>query len=236
MDVRLPAYVRLRDEFASLIASGVWRLDAAIPSEAQLARERGVSIGTVRKAVDQLVHEGLIERRQGSGTYIRRPAFNGSLFRFFQLRGQSQEPATIPESRLLARTPVEAPGFIRDVLGCEKAIRIERVRSLRGQPILLEEIYVDQERFHGFEDIPEAEIGPLLYPVYLERYGIFISGATDEISFCAAGLHPSRVLGIAEGDPVAVVERTALDMDRRPTEWRRAQGSAWSFRYRMTVS
>ena len=77
-DERLPAYARLRDTLASRIANGEWMADQPIPSEARLAREYGVSIGTVRKGIDGLVGEGLLERRQGSGTYVKAPSFNGA--------------------------------------------------------------------------------------------------------------------------------------------------------------
>ena len=83
-DDRLPAYVRLRDTLATRIANGEWTPDQPIPSEARLAKEYGLSVGTVRKGVDGLVDEGLLERRQGSGTFVRAPSFNATLFRFFQ--------------------------------------------------------------------------------------------------------------------------------------------------------
>ncbi len=85
-DNRLPAYARLRDTLASRIANGEWTADQPIPSEARLAKEYGLSVGTVRKGVDGLVGEGLLERRQGSGTYVKAPAFDATLFRFFQWR------------------------------------------------------------------------------------------------------------------------------------------------------
>ena len=73
-DARLPAYLRLRDELAARIAAGEWRTDEALPSDNRLARDGDLSVGTVRKAVQMLVDEGLLERRQGSGTYLRKPA------------------------------------------------------------------------------------------------------------------------------------------------------------------
>lgn len=232
IDRRLPAYARLRDQLAARVASGEWGPDQALPSENRLAAEYALSVGTVRKAIEQLVGEGLLERRQGSGTYLRKPAFDATLFRFFQLRNQTGEGATIPESRLLLRTEIAAPPELAALLGDYRLIRIERVRSFGGAPVLAEEIFVPQSRFAGLVEIPEAEIGPLLYPLYFERFGIFIASATDELTFDEADGRAAQHLGLAARDPVAVIERTACDIERRPVEWRRAQGSARRFRYR----
>lgn len=234
-DSRLPAYAQLRDELATRIASGEWKPDEAIPSENRLAAEYQLSVGTVRKAVEQLVVEGLLERRRGSGTFLRRPAFQASLFRFFQVRGAEGEPTSIPASRLLARLRVRAPKSVAAALGAEDVIRIVRIRSLSDAPVLAEEIFIPTALFPGFEGLAEAEFGPLLYPLYAERFGVFITRAVDELSFSVADQKRARHLGIAEGDPVAVIERTAFDLESRPVEWRRAYGSAHQFRYRTEI-
>jgi GntR family transcriptional regulator len=83
-DLRLPLYQRLRDEIAHKIARNVWRSGEPIPTEAELAATHRVAIGTVRKAIDALVADGLVERQQGRGTFVRRPRFDRSLFRFFR--------------------------------------------------------------------------------------------------------------------------------------------------------
>ena len=66
-DDRLPRYQRLRDEMVALVAARHWRPGEAIPTEQALAKSYDVAVGTVRKAVDLLVAEGLLERFQGRG-------------------------------------------------------------------------------------------------------------------------------------------------------------------------
>src|SRR4051794_3894243 len=107
-DIRLPLYQRLRDEIAQQIARNVWRPGETIPTEAELASSHGLAVGTVRKALDALVADGLIERRQGRGTFVRRPNFDASLFRFFRYQGPSGAPI-VPEGRILAREVLAAP-------------------------------------------------------------------------------------------------------------------------------
>ncbi|MEX1234892.1 MAG: GntR family transcriptional regulator [Roseovarius sp.] len=233
-DRRLPAYQRLRDEMARRIAEGEWGLDAALPSENRLSAEHALSVGTVRKAIQQLVDEGLLERRQGSGTYLRKPAFDATLFRFFQIR-EHGAATSIPTSRLISRTRTHAPAHVCETLGTDDVILIHRLRCLSEQPLLCEEIYIPAARFEGFDTIPETEIGPLLYPVYFERYGIFVARAEDEVHFGTADARTASHLGTEEGHPIAMIERTAFDMAGTAIEWRLACGRADRFRYRSRI-
>lgn len=235
-DARLPAYARLRDTLTARIAAGDWTQDQPIPSEARLAREFGVSVGTVRKAVDGMVGEGLLERRQGSGTYLRAPSFNATLFRFFPVRDGDGAPLSIPQSRMILRSLAEAPAAASEALGTGDAIKIVRLRSLSDQPVLFEEIYIPRARFAGFETLPDTAFGPLLYPTYFEHFGVLVKRATDEVSFGRASDDVAQQLHINTGDPLAVICRTAFDVEDRPVEWRIASGSAEGFRYRSEIN
>lgn len=235
-DQRLPVYARLRDDLTSRIVSAEWVADAPIPSENHLAKTYEVSVGTVRKAVDGLVEEGLLERRQGSGTYVRRPSFDSTLFRFFQMRSPDGVRPSIPSSLLILRATITAPRDARQALNCNDVIKIVRLRSLADQPILYEEIYIPSHRFSGFDTLSEEKIGPLLYPIYFERYGVLVKNAIDDLSFGSASREVARRLGLKAKDPIAIIRRTAFDIDGRAVEWRIARGSAERFNYRSEIS
>src|SRR6185312_2560713 len=104
----VPRYERLRQDLEGACASGRWKPGEPIPTEARLAQAHGVSIGTVRKAVDSLVADGWLERIQGKGTFVRRPRLDATLFRFFRLEGRGGSPIA-PGSRILACEAGAAP-------------------------------------------------------------------------------------------------------------------------------
>ena len=235
-DDRLPAYARLRDTLAARIANGEWTSDQALPSEAKLAKEYGLSVGTVRKGVDGLVQEGLLERRQGSGTFVRAPSFDATLFRFFQLRQIDGSQLSIPSSHLILRSRVQAPDEAAEALGTRNVIKIVRLRSLSDEPVLFEEIYIPTQTFTGFEELSEAAFGPLLYPLYFERFGVLVKRATDELGFGRATAAVAAQLRLNEDDPLAIIRRTAFDIEGKPVEWRIAHGNAERFRYRSEIS
>jgi DNA-binding GntR family transcriptional regulator len=75
----VPLYHRIKEDLSLQIRSGSWRPGLEIPSEAELCRHYGVSRGTIRRAVADLVQQGLVCRRQGSGSFVSQPKLEGSV-------------------------------------------------------------------------------------------------------------------------------------------------------------
>ena len=90
-DARLPRYQRLAETLRDEVVSRRWRAGEQIPSENVIAEHYGVAPGTARQALAQLVDEGLLERQHGRGTFVRRPSFDQSLFRFFRFSNEAGE-------------------------------------------------------------------------------------------------------------------------------------------------
>lgn len=236
-DARLPLYQRLRDQLAEQIANNRWRPGEAIPTEAALSAEYQLSTGTVRKAIDALVSEGILERQQGRGTFIRRAQFQSSLFRFFRFQTVSGE-RQVPESRILSIEPVAAPSAVAQALGLPAeapVIRIVRVRLLDVKPVLAEEIWLPRQRFQALLEIDLSREGPLLYPIYEEVCGQVVASAEETLTAESVNDVHARLLQVAVNSPVIVIERVARDYAGSPLEWRRSRGHAEHFRYRVDI-
>ena len=236
-DERLPRYHRVRDALSAQIAAHQWRPEEPIPTEAELAQTHGVSIGTVRKAVDSLVADGVLERFQGRGTFVRRPDFQSSLFRFFRFldangifrrpasRILKREEAAMPEAVALALQ--QPPGAV--------AIRFLRLRLLDERPLLVEDIWLPKDRFKALLKIDLREFGDLLYPLYEQQCGVLVASAQETLTAEVASARHARLLNLEAGAPVMVIERVALGIDRQPLEWRQSRGSASQFRYQVEI-
>ncbi|PMV18298.1 MULTISPECIES: GntR family transcriptional regulator [unclassified Pseudomonas] len=236
-DARLPLYQRLRDQLIEQIANNRWRPGEAIPTEAVLSAEYALSTGTVRKAVDALVSEGILERQQGRGTFVRRPQFQSSLFRFFRFQGPSGE-RQVPQSRILTVESVAAPSAVSEALGLApeaQVIRIVRTRLFDVQPLLAEEIWLPRARFQALLDIDLAVQGPLLYPVYESVCGQVVASAEETLTAESVNAVYARLLQVPVNSPVVVIERLARDYAGQPLEWRRSRGHAEHFRYRVDI-
>jgi GntR family transcriptional regulator len=236
-DARLPLHARIRDDLAARIAAQEWAPGAVIPAEAALARHYATSINTVRRSVEQLVREGLLERRQGSGTYVRRPAFDASLFRWFHFTDQDGR-VTVPESRLVRRTVVPAPEDAARGLGLARGdavLHVLRLRLWAETPVVVEDLYLPLPRFARFKEMPESAIGPLLYPVYEREFGCLVAQVEDELSIASVDGEHASLLQVQPGSAVVIVDRASLAADESVIDLRRARGRADRFRYKLRL-
>ncbi|WP_026259261.1 GntR family transcriptional regulator [Uliginosibacterium gangwonense] len=236
-DQRLPLYQQLRDDLARRIAAGEWLPDEAIPTEAEIKTAYNIAIGTVRKAVDALVAEGLLERSQGKGTFVRRPRFDASLFRFFRFQNAAGEKIR-PKSRILART-VEYPAqVIATSLGLGarvKAIRLLRLRVVENEPFLIEEIWLPRARFSALLDLALEDFGDLLYPLYESRCKQVVASAQETLTVELASPPFTDYLKVPPSTPLVVIERIAYGYDKQPLEWRASRGAAERFKYHVDI-
>ena len=236
-DHRLPLYHRLRDEMLEKITTREWQPDTAIPTEAELTKTYSVAIGTVRRAVETLVAEGLLEKIQGRGTFVRRPDFSTSLFRFF--RYQSADAAhVVPQGRILERALVTAPAAIATALALPRraqAIHLKRLRLVNGLAVLCEEIWLPHAPFAPLMQIALADFGDLLYPMYEQVCGQTIASAQETLTVEAAHAELAAALNMPVAAPAGVIDRLAFGYDRQPLEWRRSRGAAADFRYQIEI-
>jgi GntR family transcriptional regulator len=236
-DQRLSRYQQLRDAIVAKIVEGTWCVGDAIPTEIELARDAGVAVGTVRKAVDLLVAEGVLDRIQGRGTFVRRPSLDRSLFRFFRFADGS-DAQSLPQSRILARTLSPCPPQAAATLGlaaAQTALRLDRLRLDGDRPMLVEEIWLAPDRFAPLGTLALDEFGDLLYPLYERLCGEVVAMADETLTVEVADSEQAHILAIEAGAPVVVIERIARGYDRHPIEWRRSRGPADRFRYRVEI-
>ncbi len=237
IDERLPRYQALRDDLATRIAEGGWDFSKPLPSELKLAKEYDVALGTMRRAVEALVREGILERRHGSGTYIRRSDFSGSMSRFLRFRSLHGTIA-FQKSRVLSASIEPAPAHVCDPLGLKRgadAIVLDRRRYSDDELLLAEQIWLRHDRFAPLLEIDPDEYGPLLYRLYETRCGQIVARAVEGLKISTADATVGEMLGIAEGDAIVIIERTAFDFADKPLEWRRSFAEAKHFEYRIEI-
>jgi GntR family transcriptional regulator len=114
-------------------------------------------------------------------------------------------------------------------------ISLSRLRLIDDVPLLAEEIWLQQSRFAEILEIDTAEFGDLLYPLYEERCGEVVVSAEEILTVETANEMQARLLRLEAHAPLIVIERLALDLERRPIEWRRSRGPADRFRYHAEI-
>lgn len=226
-----PLYQQVRELLVSRIAAGVWRPAEALPSEQTLAGELGVSHGTVRKALDTLEAENLVERRQGKGTYIVEHTQESAHFRFFKISYPTGERA-MPSCRKssIALRAAKSSERERLDLGAEAQVfQIRRDRFVDDALSVREVIVVSAELFPGLET--REPLPNTLYMLYQAEFRVSIVSASEQIRSVAAGRDDATALGIAVGSPILQVDRTAYDITGRAIELRQSRFSTGELVY-----
>jgi GntR family transcriptional regulator len=215
-----PLYARVREHLIERIRSGEWKPGQLIANEFEIAAEFGVSQGTARKAIGDLASEGLVVRRQGRGTFVVEHTPAHVLFRFFNLFG-ADGTAVVPDSRDVKSSLAQASSEERKALGLEpnaRVIRITRIRTRDGAPLITETIALPEALFPGLAE--QAEMPNTLYDLFQKAYGVLVTRTDDRLSAVAADAETAAALGVAPGTPLLRIGRIAYGLDDRPVEWR----------------
>lgn len=215
-------YEQLRARLIEGISSGEWRAGEPIPTESALANTFGVAIGTVRKAVDSLVAEQALVRRQGKGTFVT--AHDGSrlLFHFFHIVARDGAKA-YPEVRTVSFRRDRADAAAAAALGvaaADKVILIRNVLSLAGAPVIVDDITLPAELYPGLTEKIFLARGNTIYHLYQSRYGINVLRTDERLRAVPVPRDVAQLLGIAAGAPVLEIRRVALTFRDRAVELR----------------
>ncbi len=214
-----PLYLQLRDALAERIAQGEWKPGAAIPNESDLAREFGVSSGTMRKALDLMEGEHLLTRRQGRGTFVNDQTSDELSARFNNIRGKDGQ-RVIAQVKISEISQGRANELECSRLGLqahEQVIRIRRVRLDKGRPFMVDETSMPAALFPGLADKKSFSHR---ITVLAQQYGLLLGQAEERVSIGAAIPVVGEELGLEAGAPIMVLDRVVRALNGRPVEWR----------------
>lgn len=219
-----PLYKEVKRQLTRSLAAGEWAAGAALPSETRLAQRYEVSIGTLRKAIDELVAERAVVRRQGRGTFVASHQTSRLQFHFFHIVPRGGEKET-PETRTLS--------FRRDRAAADEAVRLRvakgdpvfRIRnllSLAGKPAIVDDMVLAQSRFPGLSAKIFAARDNTIYSLYQTRYGISVLRTSERLRATLADGKTAKLLGVKNGAPLLEIDRIALSYHDAPVELRRS--------------
>jgi GntR family transcriptional regulator len=223
-----PLYIQLAQSLRQQIVEGRFIAGDALPSERDLCALMGASRVTVRKATELLISEGLLSRRQGSGTFVspRIEAPGSHLTSFSEdaaARGETTDAIWIDKRAGVADE--EECRFLELPPGAP-VMRLSRVRMAHGEPLAIEHAVVPAEMLGGGGDMP----GHSLYRALADHNNRPISG-TQKIRAALADADEAQLLSIAEGAPILRIERLTRRADDRPVELTRSayRGDRYDF-------
>jgi GntR family transcriptional regulator len=217
-----PLYKEVKIRLTRSLAAGDWKPGEAIPSESRLAERFDVSIGTIRKAIDELVAERILLRQQGRGTFVATHTEDRTLFYFFHIVGKDGS-RELPVTELLSFRKARASAAEEEALGLARGastFRIQNLLKLAGRPVVYDEITVPAELF---ADLDEATFGGrdgTIYGLYQGRYGISVLRISERLSAVHPPARAASLLDITPEAPALVIKRVAYTYGDTPVEYR----------------
>ncbi|MCZ6764480.1 MAG: GntR family transcriptional regulator [Alphaproteobacteria bacterium] len=209
-----------------------WKPGTMLPSETDLGKELGVSQGTVRKALGEMVAENLLYRRQGLGTFVCEHNDGRALSVFFNLQ-RDDGTRVLPESTTLSCS-VEMPSCLeRDQLclhGPAKVTRVHRIRTLDGVPTIVEMVSVPTKLFPDLGR--DGTLPTQLYHHYQAAYGITVAKSFERVRAVVASEEDAGHLAVDPGTPLLEIECIAFGMDAKPLELRVSRCETSTYRFR----
>jgi GntR family transcriptional regulator len=232
-----PLYQQIRRLLLQALENGEWKPGEMIPSEFDLAKRFHVSQGTVRKAIDELAGEHILIRRQGKGTFVathREPVVR---FRFLRLAPTDGE-AVPAESEILwcrkVRANAEAAAAL-DLRSGDGLIYIRRLLRFRGEPTVVDDIYLAAALFKGLSMSLLTENQGPLYGLLEARFGISMLRADERLRAVPAAQDIAALLQMQVDKPLLRVDRVSYTYGDRAVELRYGHYLTEQYFYRNTL-
>jgi GntR family transcriptional regulator len=203
-------YREIAEDLRARIDAGEMGERRILPSESELSHRYEASRVTVRKALEELRGEGLIDSRQGFGWFVAGTPFRQHLARLGTIEAQLEADGKHSERRILDFGFVRATARVRDALGVEKVLRVRRVNLADGEPFARVTVWCPEALGADLSRSQVAERS--FYELLPLRWG----SAVQTIEAHAAGADDAAVLEIPEGSPILVCERVTSDVSGTP--------------------
>lgn len=195
-------YQEIADELRRRVTAGEFAGGRLLPSEAQLAEAFAASRVTVRRALEELHDEGLIDSRQGLGWYVAADPLRQSLGRLGTIEAQLSDAGIASERRVLDFGFVVASTRVRKVLGVRRVLEVRRCNLADGQPFARVTVWCPERLGKGLS-LADVERAP-----FYELIDATLGGASQTIAAAAASKADAELLEVPVGSPVLMCRRT----------------------------
>lgn len=217
----IPYYAQLKDVIREAIEHGIWKPGSQIPGEPELCRVFDVSRTVVRQALTELEYEGVLTRVKGKGTFVAEPKLIGTYVQ--NLAGTYRDLVSTghtPETQVLRQEVRPAVTKVAKYLEIEPSvsvIEIERIRSIKGTPILYGTTYLPYDLCPGIAKTDLTKES--LYAELNRQYGYTIARGRRYIEAVLATKLEAELLGIEKGSPLILIDSISYLEDGTPIEY-----------------
>lgn len=215
---KLPLYYQLREELKKTILSGQIKEGELVPSERELSETYDLSSTTVRRALQDLVHDNLLERKPGKGTFVKVKKVKRGLEKVLGFTQNMKEMGLVPTTRVLSKKIVNANEYARqrlDLKSGTKILRLNRLRLANDIPMMLETRYIRLDLCPGIE---ELDLTSSLWNVFDVEYDNKPYRHWRTLGIVRAAGRTAELLSVDEGAFLFLIKGITFLRDNRPIE------------------
>jgi GntR family transcriptional regulator len=234
----LPLYKEVKSQMVAALSAAEWKSGEAIPAEKLLCVRFGVSIGTLRKAIDELVAENILVRQQGRGTFVTVHSRGPRQFRFFNYVGHDGKK-DYPQLTIVHFSKAKADKICAAKLGIAvgaNIVNIITVRAFGDVPFMVEDVKLSATVFPRMTEAQLRSRPVSLYNQYQNDHGINVVRIEERVCATLASAAHATLLGIDPGTPLLQVHRVAYSYNDQPVEYRVAYVNTEHYEYSRSVA
>ena len=213
--MRVPRYLRIADALRAQIRDGEFTAGARLPNQRRLARQFGVTLMTLRQALEVLEREKLIDRRHGLGTFVAAPSIDYDILALRRFAGDLTALGEQVTTRVLGNLFGVADRRVAAALGLgtrARIVAVERLRLVGGHPMSLQRSFLPPAIG---EDVLKSDLTATPLRQILEhKLGLPITRARETVAAVRLGPREARELGCAAGVPAFESERVSYSGGR----------------------
>ena len=212
-----PLYLQLKQLILDDINRGKYQNGQQLPTEAELCERYGVSRITTRRAISDLVEEGILSRQQGKGTFVTNAKIKNELVKVGGFSEFSVETGKPHKSRVLSTSIIQADGNHADKLKVDvgdSLLRVERLLYVADDPLIIETTHYPCKRFPGFEKLIGESVST--YALLKDRYNTEPMSHEKLINVVFARKDEAELLDVDLGSTLYEVEKIAFDANDVP--------------------
>lgn len=221
---RMLAYEIIAQNVRYAIENFVWSPDDMIPSESALAKQYSVSIGTVKKALNDLVQEKLLYRIQGKGTFVAGSFVRCEKLRYYKTMTDFNEPELETTFQFLGCGLIEGENPACKHLGLvdnAMLVRIDRLSYIDNIPYALIRSYFDGDRFAGLLTTEPERFEQQALSLIIEKdYNTATLAAKELISATEATGSIAKILKLPKNSPLLHITMLSLTHNESVYEYR----------------
>lgn len=215
-----PLYLQLKQIIKDDISRGVYKAGQKLPPEAEIGKTYGVSRITVRRAITDLVEEGVLHSQQGKGSYVRELKEKRELISVGSFSDMTTMSGKTPSSQILSNLVIEADDKLASTFKIkpnDPVLKLHRLLFIDNQPFIIE------TSFFPLEILPDLEkyIGesPSIYHILKERFGVEPAFSEKTLEVILAAEYESSLFHCDRGTPLYLLGKITYDQQDRPVHY-----------------